>query len=192
MTHVPQGPARRPYFLISLGVLLLDQLSKWLVVQSLPGRPPRVVIPGWFNLVYSENRGGLFGYFSELADPWRTLLLTLLPLLAIVLVTIFIARGREMDRPSLAGLGLILGGAVGNLIDRVLRGAVVDFLDVYVSSPRLADWLVARFGTAHWHTFNVADSAIVAGAVLLAFSLVRPPARPRNATASGAQRAADE
>jgi len=192
MTFVPQGASRRPYFLISLAVLILDQLSKWLVLQILEGRPPRVVIPGWFNLVFSENRGGLFGYFSELADPWRTLLLTLLPLLAIVLITIFIARGQEMDRSSLAGLGLILGGALGNLIDRLARGEVIDFLDVYVSSPGLADWLVARFGTSHWPTFNLADSAIVAGAVLLAFSLVRPAARPRDAAESGTQRAANE
>jgi len=170
--------ARRAYFSLSLLVVLADQATKVLVHEFLRGRSAVEVIPGFFNLAYSRNRGGLFGYFSELQDPWRALLLTLLPLLAIVLVTLFIARGREMDRPSLLGLALILGGAVGNLIDRLLRGEVVDFLDVYVGPSRLAEWLVARIGTAHWPTFNVADSAIVGGAFLLAFSIARPASAP--------------
>jgi signal peptidase II len=75
---------------------------------------------------------------------------------------------------TLFGLALVLGGAVGNLIDRLFRGEVIDFLDVYASSPRLAGWLLEKFGTAHWPTFNFADSAIVCGALLLALSIVRP------------------
>ena len=70
-------------------------------------------------------------------------------------------------------MGLILGGAVGNLIDRVVRGEVVDFLDAYVTWTPVADWLVERFGTAHWPTFNVADSAIVCGAGLLLIGVFR-------------------
>lgn len=166
--------SRRRYFGLSLIVILVDQASKIAAHAGLQLHEPLVVIPGLFNLSYSRNRGGLFGYFGELSDPWRALLLTLLPLLAIVMVSLFIARGKEMDRPSLTGLGLILGGAVGNLIDRIFRGEVVDFFDVYVSWPRLANWLVETFGTAHWPTFNVADSAIVAGAILLAWSMARP------------------
>jgi signal peptidase II len=173
--------SRRGYFLISLLVVLLDQGSKLLVHATLRGQGPVEVIPGLFNLAYSRNRGGLFGYFGELADPWRTLLLLLLPLLAILFVTLFLARGKDIDRPSLLGLALILGGAVGNFIDRVARGEVVDFLDVYASPARIADWLVSTFGTSHWPTFNLADSAIVAGAILLAFGIARP--RPGAATA---------
>jgi len=175
---------RKRYFGISLIVILVDQASKIAAHAGLQPHDPVVVIPKLFNLSYSRNRGGLFGYFGELSDPWRALLLTLLPLLAIVMVSLFIARGKEMDRPSLVGLGLILGGAVGNLIDRVLRGEVVDFFDVYVSWPRLADWLVGTFGTAHWPTFNVADSAIVAGAILLAWSMARPRPNLSGAPAS--------
>jgi signal peptidase II len=173
---------RRGYFLISLLIVALDQASKIIIHAVLPARGPVEVIPGFFNLIYARNRGGLFGYFSELSDPWRTLLLLLLPLLAIVLVALFLSRGRDLDRPSLYGLALILGGAVGNFIDRVFRGEVVDFLDLYVSADRLADWLVRNLGTAHWHTFNFADSAIVTGALLLAFGIARPQ-RPSHAPA---------
>ena len=84
---------------------------------------------------------------------WRSLLLTLFPLVAVALIVLFLIRSDPTDRRSLAGFSLILGGAVGNLIDRVFRGEVVDFLDVYVSSTGLAEWLVSRFGTAHWPTF---------------------------------------
>jgi signal peptidase II len=166
--------ARRSYLATSLVVLVLDQASKVGAHLFLRGRPPVEIVPGFFNLIYSRNPGGLFGYFSELGDPWRTLLLTLLPVFAIALVIFYIAHSEESERLTLTALALVLGGAVGNLIDRLFRGEVVDFLDVYVSSPRYADWLLERFGTAHWPTFNIADSAIVCGACLLALGIIRP------------------
>jgi signal peptidase II len=166
--------ARRSYFAVSLTVLVLDQASKLLAHWFLRDRSPVEIIPNYFNLIYSRNPGGLFGYFSGMADPWRTMLLTLLPVLAIVLVVTYLARLDGGDRLTLLGLSLVLGGAVGNLIDRTTRGEVVDFLDVYTTHPRLAGWLVDKFGTAHWPTFNLADSAIVTGACLLALSIFLP------------------
>jgi len=164
---------RWPYFVIAGAVLALDQATKAMAHAQLRGASVVEVIPGFFNLTYSRNRGGLFGYFSTLTDPWRTILLTLLPLVAIGLITLFIVRAEQTHRATRVGLGLILGGAVGNLIDRVFRGEVIDFLDVYASSQGLADWLIKTFGTAHWPTFNIADSAIVAGAGLLILDLFR-------------------
>ncbi len=166
--------ARRSYFAISLLVLVVDQASKILAHQFLRDRGPVEIIPDFFNLVYSRNAGGLFGYLSEMSDPWRTLLLTLLPVIAIALVIFYMSRLDGGDRTTLSGLSLVLGGAVGNLVDRTVRGEVVDFLDLYASNPDLAEWLVERFGTAHWPTFNIADSAIVAGACLLALSIFLP------------------
>jgi signal peptidase II len=168
---------RRNYFLLSAGVFVLDQLTKIGADRWLHGRTPVEVIPGFFNLSYSRNRGGLFGYFSTLDDPWRTILLTALPLVAIVLIAIFLVRTDDSDRVTRTGLALILGGAAGNLLDRIVRGEVVDFLDVYASWTPLRNWLVETFGTAHWPTFNVADSCIVIGAGLLLLDLVRPMGR---------------
>jgi len=175
----PGSPRRRQsYFLLSALVLSVDQVTK-VAADTLLGREgPIRVIPGFLNLWYSRNRGGLFGYFSEWDDPWRSLLLTLFPLVAIGLIAWFLAKADEGHRSTLAGLALILGGAAGNLVDRVLRGEVVDFLDVYASWGPLAEWLVSRFGTVHWPTFNVADSAIVAGAGLLFLDILRRERAP--------------
>ncbi|MCP3982275.1 MAG: signal peptidase II [bacterium] len=171
---------RRAYLIVGAVVLLLDQLSKLVVHAQLSGRGPVTVIPSFFNLDYSRNPGALFGTLRDLPDPWRMILLTLLPLVAVVLIAVFLLRGTDLDRGTLCGLGLILGGATGNLIDRIFRGEVIDFLDVYVTASGFARWLEARFGTAHWPTFNVADSAIVVGAGLLALGVFRgePSAAP--------------
>jgi len=173
MTPPTLDVRRSPYFLIALTVLVADQGSKALASAMLRGHDTVVVVPGFFNLVYSRNRGGLFGYFSGMADPWRTILLTVFPLLAVGLIAWFLGRGSETDRPTLLGLGLILGGAAGNLIDRVFRGSVVDFLDVYIAPSRIAGWFIDQFGTAHWPTFNIADSGIVVGACLLLLTIFR-------------------
>ena len=113
---------RRVYFLLAAGVLLLDQATKILAHAFLRGRGAEEVVPGFFNLIYSRNPGGLFGYLGDLADPWRAIVLTVVPLVAIGMILGFLLRGDENDRPTLLGLGLILGGAVGNLIDRLARG----------------------------------------------------------------------
>jgi signal peptidase II len=165
---------RRSYFLVSALVLGLDQGTKILAHAYLRGAGPVEIVPGFFNLWYSRNPGGLFGMFRSWDDPWRTLLLTLLPVVAIALMTRFLIVTRDEERTTLAGLALILGGAVGNLIDRAVRGEVVDFLDAYAGHPALAERLVGWFGTAHWPTFNVADSAIVVGAGLLLIHVGRP------------------
>jgi len=176
MTTLDAVVRRWPYFAIAGTVLAVDQVTKVLAHAHLRGTGAVTVIPGLFDLSYSRNRGGLFGFFGTLGDPWRTVLLTLLPLLAIGLIGLFIVRAHGEHRTTRLGLSLILGGAVGNLIDRIVRGEVVDFLDVYASSERLSAWLIRTFGTAHWPTFNVADSAIVIGAGLLLLDMIRTPA----------------
>ena len=165
---------RRGYFALSLGVLVLDQLTKLLAHQALSDRVPVDIVPNFFRLWYSRNPGGLFGSFRDWNGPWRFVLLTLLPTAAVVLISVFLARTRAADRPTLFGLSLILGGAVGNLIDRLFRGEVIDFLDVYIPPSKVAERLVSWFGTAHWPTFNLADSSIVIGASLLLISIFRP------------------
>lgn len=194
---------RRGYFALAASVLLLDQITKALAHGLLRGRgietcrnvPVRSVaadvggcieiVPEFFNLWYSRNPGGLFGYFGNWPDPWRSMFLTLVPVVAVAVISVFLARAEDEDRATMLGLGLILGGAVGNLIDRLIRGEVVDFLDAYASfelMPGFAGWLQETFGTVHWPTFNLADSAIVVGVGLLMLDIVRP-SRPREAAA---------
>jgi signal peptidase II len=165
-------PLRR-YWILAAAIVVIDQASKAWVEATLRDAPRLELIPGWLNFVYTRNPGGLFGYFTELAQPWRTMLLTVLPVFAIALVVYYLVRGDDLDRFARLALSLVLGGAVGNLIDRLFRGAVVDFIDAHASGA-LGTWLIEKTGTAHWHTFNVADSCIVCGAILLLISAFWP------------------
>ena len=172
-----QGRIR--YLVVAAVVVLLDQLSKIWAHATLRGAAPLDIAEGWFRLIYSRNDGGLFGSFGDWPTYIRFPLLVILPIVAVGAITWLILRSVDEDRRTLAGLCLILGGAIGNLIDRVIRGEVVDFIDVYVSAPNAAGWLIERFGTAHWPTFNIADSAIVAGAILLISTIVWRPKAPQ-------------
>lgn len=129
-------------------VVVLDQLTKWAILSWLDRA---IALTPFFNLVVVWNRGVSFGMFDSdgALAPW------LLSGLALVVVAALLVWLRRVDHPlTAAGLGLIIGGAVGNVIDRVRFGAVIDFLDFHALG-----W--------HWPAFNVADSAICVGAVLL-------------------------
>lgn len=157
------------YLLISLAVVVLDQWTKWQVEAHLPRHLPTVVIPGFLNLTHVRNTGVAFGLFASQGAPWATVLLTALGLAALLVVGLYFWRTPDADVPLLVALSLILGGAVGNLVDRIANGAVTDFIDVY-------------FGTYHWHTFNIADSAISVGIVLMAVDIFLSPKHRAEAT----------
>ena len=164
MSTEPQTLASRfrklRYLLVSLAVIVLDQWTKWLVEVHLPHHATQPVIPGFFNLTHVRNTGVAFGLFASgsAAGGW---LLTVLGLGALVAVGLYFWFTPSRDRVLLAALALVVGGAIGNLIDRVTSGAVTDFLDVYV-------------GMHHWPSFNIADSAISIGIVLMAIDSFRP------------------
>jgi signal peptidase II len=124
------------------------------------------VIPGFFDIVRSENRGVAFGLFNDSTSEWRTFILVLLSVGAVIGVSVVLWRPERLDRMSLWGFALILGGAAGNVVDRILWGHVTDFLLFYMRDYQ-------------WPAFNVADSAIVIGSGLLALGLLRP--RPQAA-----------
>ncbi len=149
------------YLLVSLAVIVLDQWTKWLVEVHLPHHSTEPVIPGFFNLTHVRNTGVAFGLFASDGGGGGSWLLTLLGLGALVAVGLYFWYTPSRDRVLLAALALVVGGAVGNLIDRVSSGAVTDFLDVFV-------------GIHHWPSFNVADSAISVGIVLMAIDSFRP------------------
>jgi signal peptidase II len=125
------------------------------------------VIPGLFDIVRAQNRGVAFGLFNESTFEWRTTLLVLVSVAAVAVVSAIIWRGRRLDPVSLWGFALILGGAAGNLYDRILSGRVTDFLDFYIRDY-------------HWPAFNVADSALVAGCGLLLLGMLRPQRQAAN------------
>lgn len=144
---------RARYFILAGVIVLVDQASKWLVGQWLVLSETRILIPGLFNLTHVRNRGAAFGLFSDTSSPVVSFFLIGFSLLALALLLTLLGRGAFSLWTGTA-LGLILGGATGNLLDRLRTGSVVDFLDFHL-------------GVYHWPAFNLADSAIVAGAAIL-------------------------
>ena len=144
-------PKAAPWFAVSAAIVLADQLTKWLVLSRFaPGEA--VELTGFFNLILVFNKGAAFSLLAN-APGWQTPLLVAFALGAALIVSVLLVRS-PARRTFCAGLALILGGAIGNLIDRLRFGHVVDFLDLHA-----AGW--------HWPAFNVADSAITIGAALL-------------------------
>ena len=145
------SPNWQRWFVISALVIVLDQVTKYWVSQSLAPGESVPVMP-FFNLVLTYNTGAAFSFLSH-ASGWQRAFFTVIAALASLFIIYFIRRYHQEKRFSF-GLSLILGGALGNLWDRIVLGHVVDFLDFYVQAY-------------HWPAFNVADSAITCGAALL-------------------------
>jgi signal peptidase II len=157
---VTRGAAQRAgYAALSVAVFGLDQWTKHLVTASMALHDSVPVIRDLFHLTLVTNRGALFGVLHDLADPYRSVLFTLVPILAVGLIVYFQVRTSLRDAIAHLGLALILGGALGNLADRLRFGHVIDFLDVFV-------------GDHHWPAFNVADSSICVGVSLLVLGLL--------------------
>ncbi len=142
------------HFLLALAVFTVDQVTKAVVEASIPPQEVRPIVPGLFRLTHVKNRGAAFGIFADSPSEGKIAALIFLSVVALVVVVTLLWRNQPTARRMGFGLALILGGAVGNLFDRLVHGSVVDFLDFYLSGY-------------HWPAFNVADGAIVVGAVLL-------------------------
>ncbi len=141
-------------------ILLLDQLTKIVINSSFALYESLSVIPGLFNITYIRNPGAAFGFLAD-ADPvFRSIFFTAVSVVAIVFIVLVIRKIKAGELLSTFGLSLIFGGALGNLIDRIRFGEVIDFLDFYL-------------GSYHWPAFNVADSAISIGAALLIWEIIR-------------------
>ncbi len=145
--------------LIVLAALATDQASKFAVEKFTPVGSQRVLVPGVLNLVHTTNPGVAFGLFAESSSPWLSPVLILFSVGVIGFLVWLLTTGRAGGRLGEIGIALILGGAAGNVLDRVLRRSVTDFIDFHV-------------GAHHWYTFNVADSAIVVGAALVILELL--------------------
>ncbi len=156
------------FFLTALAVILLDQATKEVIVRSLQLGQTISVVPGFFDISFVLNPGAAFGFLAGLPEEVRNPFFIAISVAAIVLILVY--RLRVMPRAGLVStaLALILGGASGNLIDRLRYGMVVDFLDVHLHQY-------------HWPSFNAADSAISIGVGLMLLDLLlewfrEPPA----------------
>ena len=154
---------KRKYWLLlifSVVILLLDQWTKFMVVQKLPLYQRVKVIQGFFNLIHVRNTGGAFGIFGGEKGGLGSILFVVISLIAIGAIVFLFLKIKENEKILAFSFSLILSGAVGNLIDRLRYGEVVDFLDFHLS-------------TSHWPAFNVADSAICIGIGLMALELLK-------------------
>ena len=145
---------------LGAAIFFLDQLTKLLIQASIPLYESRPIIPGFFDLVHIHNRGAAFGFLNRADIQWQTYFFIAVSALAVVLIFQLLRTVDRQDRVLFTGLGCILGGALGNLLDRIRVGHVIDFLDFYV-------------GSLHWPAFNVADIAISIGGLCLLISFYR-------------------
>lgn len=150
---------------LAVAVVLLDQATKLWIQDHMVLFTTRPVIPGFFNIVHVLNRGAAFGFLNRSDIQWQTYFFFAATALAVTIIFHLLRMARDDDKLLITGLALILGGAVGNLIDRIKTGEVVDFLDFYWKGY-------------HWPAFNVADIAIFLGSLglLVAFYRFRRPA----------------
>ena len=149
------------FWWISLGMIVFDQVTKALATAALPLYGSRPLIPGLVDLVHVQNRGVAFGLLNDFTHPLRSVVTITLALVALAGIAYYARHLQAEEKMARVGLSLILGGAIGNLLDRVRQGFVTDFVDVY-------------WGTWHFWAFNAADAAISVGAALIFLELLIP------------------
>jgi signal peptidase II len=168
--RMTKNSARTMYLLIALIVVLLDRWTKHIVAQRIPLYSHIQVIPGFFRLTHTENTGAAFSLFADSTAPWKTGLLITFSVIALLVVSALLWKNNHTHVATGIGLSLIMGGALGNLWDRLASGRVVDFLLFYVKRYQ-------------WPVFNLADSAIVVGAGLLVLEIVFTKSHTQEPTA---------
>lgn len=155
-----------------LAIVLLDQATKAMVDHWMPLHHSIPIVEGVFNLTYIRNTGAAFGIFSGAQEVFRRPFLIAVSIAAMVFILVMLKRLRDDATALIMALSFILAGAVGNLIDRVFYGEVIDFLDVY-------------WRQYHWPAFNVADSFITIGVAITLFCLIQAKGEDPFAAASG-------
>jgi len=152
--------AIRFYWLIFAVTLILDMLSKWIVIQTMVLHQSIPLVGTILKLTYVRNTGAAFSLLAYYNTPWRTALFVGVAVIAIVVLTIIAYREKNRGKMFMLPLGLVCGGALGNLLDRLISGTVVDFIDF-------------SYRDFHWPVFNLADSAVVIGVFWLFFITFR-------------------
>jgi len=156
---------RFPSLGLLTAVVAVDQVTKWWVARTLDLHEFRSIVDGCLSLSHVENRGAAFGILSEAGLPYQSAMFSAISIVALVAIATYAFRLPPEARLPRLALALVLGGAVGNLIDRIRLGHVVDFVHAY-------------WGRHQWPDFNMADSAITVGVALLLLDMLRTPATP--------------
>lgn len=164
--NTPRKQSLLPAFLIACGVVIFDQLTKWWIVQSFRLGETVSIIPDFFNLTFVRNTGAAFGFLAGAEGNWRHIFFVSVAIIAMVGIGIAMRYYRTKEMGFLLGLGAIAGGAIGNVIDRLREGSVVDFLDFYIGYFQ---------NLSHWPAFNVADSAITVGVGIFLLMSIKHP-----------------
>src|ERR1700677_4964822 len=161
---------RKYHFLIALFIIALDRVTKMTIARRLSSHGSITVIPGFFRIIHTENPGAAFGIFADSPSEWKIGFLIFFSVIALLIVSALLWKHSHTMTSTGIGLSLILGGAIGNLWDRLVSRHVVDFLLFYI-------------GPHQWPAFNAADSAIVVGACLLVFEIMftKSPTTQRSA-----------
>lgn len=153
---------KKKYIAIFSMIIILDQAAKFMVQVVFNGNPYKVitVIKNFFLIRYVENKGAVWGILSQSTSVIIPKVITILSVLALIIVIYFFLKLESKCTLELTSLSFVMGGALGNIIDRLYQGYVVDFLDVFIKDH-------------HWPTFNIADSFITIGVILLVISIWR-------------------
>jgi len=165
------APKYKWFAVMAVVLTVLDQISKILVRRFMEVGDQIPVTPGFINLWYRLNPGAAFGVMRD--NDYRILIFAVITVVALGVIGFYVRSLREKDAWLGASLGLIAAGALGNLIDRLLFKKVTDFADVYVGwEGGLQEFLLAKIGTTHYNTFNVADAAIVIGVIMVMIHII--------------------
>jgi signal peptidase II len=157
------------YYQVALLILVIDYATKWAVRVKLSPHEPVDIIPGYLRLSYWENSGVAFGLFNEVASFWKPYVLAAMAIIAVIIIILYSAHMPANRKLLQMALAIMTGGILGNFVDRIVRGYVIDFIDFHI------------LDVYTWPTFNAADSAITIGIALLLIDTVRNPATEETA-----------
>jgi signal peptidase II len=152
------------FYFIALSVLVFDHLTKWMVSTRMePHRSAIELIPGYLRISYVMNTGVAFGFFQEIESAWKPVILACMAIIAVIVILVYSSKMPPQRFLLHTALSVTMGGILGNFIDRVVHGYVVDFIEFHVHE------------SFYWPTFNIADSAITIGIALLLIDTVKNP-----------------
>ncbi len=170
-----KGNKLKVFIIVTAAVIIADHLTKWIIKTSMDLHQTIRVIGEYFTITYILNSGIAFGLFDSNPSPHKSVLLIIISLIALgIILYIFLSLPKSVKHTGLA-MGLIFGGAIGNMIDRIVRGRVVDFLDIDFPDITIR---ALNIHMTRWPTFNLADSCVLAGIVLLLVIILRHGGEP--------------